>query len=156
MPSMMRRMRTRLPTYLSTGLGALVDISKHSLGSGLQNEAKRKRSMPQAPIPSNPARRVGAECRQFKQRTDWICSRLQGQNANCGVGLSTLDFRLSKFLPTAERNMNRQASASPLRKAAPNHENQGGADDDRAGNVAAARITGRRNRRWQAGIQHAF
>jgi hypothetical protein len=27
MPSMMRRMRTRLPTYLSTGFGALVDIS---------------------------------------------------------------------------------------------------------------------------------
>src|SRR5712672_1455845 len=27
MPSMMRRIRTRLPTYLSTGLGALVDIS---------------------------------------------------------------------------------------------------------------------------------
>src|SRR5580692_6937999 len=27
MPSMMRRMRTRLPTYLSTGLGVLVDIS---------------------------------------------------------------------------------------------------------------------------------
>src|SRR5713101_6810515 len=26
MPSMIRRMRTRLPTYLSTGLGALVDI----------------------------------------------------------------------------------------------------------------------------------
>jgi hypothetical protein len=27
MPSMMRRMRTRLPTYLSTGLGVLIDIS---------------------------------------------------------------------------------------------------------------------------------
>jgi hypothetical protein len=27
MPNMMRRIRTRLPTYLSTGLGALVDIS---------------------------------------------------------------------------------------------------------------------------------
>src|SRR6202034_1078167 len=27
MPSMIRRMRTRLPTYLSTGLGALVDIA---------------------------------------------------------------------------------------------------------------------------------
>src|SRR3954451_21223855 len=26
MPSMIRRIRTRLPTYLSTGLGALVDI----------------------------------------------------------------------------------------------------------------------------------
>src|SRR6266481_2601685 len=34
MPSMMRRMRTRLPTYLSTGLGALVDISKHSSRPG--------------------------------------------------------------------------------------------------------------------------
>src|SRR6478752_4843072 len=33
MPSMMRRIRTRLPTYLSTGLGALVDISKHSWDS---------------------------------------------------------------------------------------------------------------------------
>src|ERR1700752_1293221 len=27
MPSMIRRIRTRLPTYLSTGFGALVDIS---------------------------------------------------------------------------------------------------------------------------------
>ena len=27
MPSMIRRIRTRLPTYLSTGLGALIDIS---------------------------------------------------------------------------------------------------------------------------------
>src|SRR5689334_18148111 len=32
MPSMMRRMRTRLPTYLSTGFGALVDISPTLLG----------------------------------------------------------------------------------------------------------------------------
>src|SRR4051812_20519437 len=30
---MMRRIRTRLPTYLSTGLGALVDISRHSWDS---------------------------------------------------------------------------------------------------------------------------
>src|ERR1700727_294027 len=34
MPSMIRRMRTRLPTYLSTGFGALVDISRHSSGLG--------------------------------------------------------------------------------------------------------------------------
>src|SRR6201996_8836736 len=32
MPSMIRRMRTRLPTYLSTGLGALVDISSTPWG----------------------------------------------------------------------------------------------------------------------------
>src|ERR1700683_4623582 len=51
---MMRRMRTRLPTYLSTGLGALVDIS-NTPREALWDEAKR--IMPQAPIPSNPARK---------------------------------------------------------------------------------------------------
>src|SRR5687767_9475313 len=39
MPSMMRRMRTRLPTYLSTGLGALVDISNTPWDLRLQDEA---------------------------------------------------------------------------------------------------------------------
>src|SRR5579863_4196508 len=34
MPSMMRRMRTRLPTYLSTGLGALVDIANAPRDNG--------------------------------------------------------------------------------------------------------------------------
>ena len=65
--SMMRRIRTRLPTYLSTGLGALVDISKHSWDCAPGDEAKRKRSMPQAPVPSNPARRIGLKSRQFEQ-----------------------------------------------------------------------------------------
>src|ERR1700692_1857409 len=55
MPSMMRRMRTRLPTYLSTGLGALVDISNTPWDYAGQGEAKRKRSMPQAVAPSKPA-----------------------------------------------------------------------------------------------------
>src|SRR3979409_2205521 len=45
MPSMMRRMRTRLPTYLSTGLGALVDISNTpwdcALERGGRNYASR-------------------------------------------------------------------------------------------------------------------
>jgi hypothetical protein len=35
----MRRMRTRLPTYLSTGLGALVDISKNSSGLGMRHDS---------------------------------------------------------------------------------------------------------------------
>jgi hypothetical protein len=40
---MMRRMRTRLPTYLSTGLGALVDIANtpwdHHVCGMKQNES---------------------------------------------------------------------------------------------------------------------
>src|SRR3954451_14540228 len=52
MPSMMRRMRTRLPTYLSTGFGALVDILQHSRDYAL---IKARRSMPQTLAPSNPA-----------------------------------------------------------------------------------------------------
>jgi hypothetical protein len=52
---MMRRMRTRLPTYLSTGLGALVDICNTPWDYALNDEARR--IMPQAPRPSNPARK---------------------------------------------------------------------------------------------------
>jgi hypothetical protein len=53
----MRRMRTRLPTYLSTGFGALVDISNTPWDTPLGDEADE--IMPQAPIPSNPARKRG-------------------------------------------------------------------------------------------------
>jgi hypothetical protein len=41
MPNMMRRIRTRLPTYLSTGLGAF-DIS-----SALQTSPSAQSGMPQ-------------------------------------------------------------------------------------------------------------
>jgi hypothetical protein len=50
---MMRRMRTRLPTYLSTGLGALVDIANAPPDHGAPETG---RIMPQAVMPSNPAR----------------------------------------------------------------------------------------------------
>src|ERR1700674_4597751 len=55
MPSMMRRMRTRLPTYLSTGLGALVDIANAPQDYGAR-WGKNWRIMPEAPIRSNPVR----------------------------------------------------------------------------------------------------
>src|SRR5260370_38893478 len=92
MPSMMRRMRTRLPTYLSTGLGALVDISNTPWDCGCrmkqnENGVCLRRQYRQILLGS-----VGEECRQFEQRTDWICSRLPKQNANCRVGLSTGGF----------------------------------------------------------------
>src|SRR6476659_3083781 len=61
MPSMIRRMRTRLPTYLSTGLGALVDISDTPWEYARAGSKKGKWSMPQALVASNPARRAGEE-----------------------------------------------------------------------------------------------
>src|SRR4029077_5492447 len=59
MPTRVRRMRTRLPTYLSTGLGALVDIANtpwDHAGGMRQNESgvclgRHDRQ--------NPARRAG-------------------------------------------------------------------------------------------------
>ena len=42
MPSMIRRMRTRLPTYLSTGLGALVDISSTPWDAGGTRQTKQQ------------------------------------------------------------------------------------------------------------------
>src|SRR6476620_6235151 len=35
------------------------------------DEAYPQRSMPQAPVPSNPARRIGDDCGQFEQRGDY-------------------------------------------------------------------------------------
>src|SRR5260221_11317917 len=55
MPSMIRRMRTGLPTYLSTGLGALVDISDTPWDYAAGVRQKRKRSMPQTLVASKPA-----------------------------------------------------------------------------------------------------
>src|ERR1700733_1032554 len=75
MPSMMRLMRTRLPTYLSTGLGALVDISNtpwdHVRGAR-QNERRicLRRRYCQILLGGS-----GGECRQVEQRTDWIWFR---------------------------------------------------------------------------------
>src|SRR5712675_1760828 len=99
MPSMIRRMRTRLPTYLSTGLGALVDISNTPWDYASGGEAKRKPSMPQARVASKPA---------------------------------------------------------PFGDAPANHEYQGGGDQHRCGNVAAARVNGRRDCSGQARIQYTF
>src|SRR6266404_1130912 len=74
MPSMMRRMRTRLPTYLSTGLGALVDISSTPWDYALrarqsenENGVCPRRQYRQI-LPGS----VGEERRQFEQRTDRV------------------------------------------------------------------------------------
>src|SRR6476620_6145440 len=63
MPNMMRRMRTRLPTYLSTGLGALVDIYGTPRGLRLtsvlqafaRNRMRRAPPVCQLAIASRPA-----------------------------------------------------------------------------------------------------
>src|SRR6202035_4129094 len=70
MPSMMRRMRTRLPTYLSTGFGALVDISNTPWDTPLGTRRTKlclRRQYRQILLGS-----VGGQCRKFEQRTDWV------------------------------------------------------------------------------------
>src|SRR3979490_2848494 len=78
MPSMMRRMRTRLPTYLSTGLGALVDISNTPW-----HHAGRKKQNRQILLGI-----VGEEAGNLSN--ELTGSIFDCQNANCTVGLSTL------------------------------------------------------------------
>jgi hypothetical protein len=67
---MMRRMRTRLPTYLSTGLGALVDIA-NTPWDYAGEEAEQRRIMPQVPMPPNSAQLVvNRDFGKFEQRAD--------------------------------------------------------------------------------------
>src|SRR5205085_6133729 len=47
-------------------------------------------------------------------------------------------------------------SSAPLRDPSANNEDQGTRDEDGGGNIAEARVDGRRNRRRQRGIQHAL
>src|SRR3981081_3494257 len=128
MPSMMRRMRTRLPTYLSTGLGALVDISNTPW-----HHAGRKKQNRQILLGS-----VGEEAGNLSN--ELTGSIFDCQNANCTIGLSTLDCRPPKT------GMNLHASRLSLRYAPPKDEKQCGGDNDLCGNVAAARGNGWRHR----------
>src|ERR1700674_2260569 len=91
MPSMMRRMRTRLPTYLSTGLGALVDIINTPWHCACRLREERsgtflRRQCRQILLGNS----AGNECRKFEQMPDGSAlDGFAGQNANCTVGLST-------------------------------------------------------------------
>src|SRR5216684_3811598 len=144
MPSMMRRMRTRLPTYLSTGLGALVDISSTPWDYALEARQRKNGVCPRRQ--NRQILLVGEECRQIQQRTDRVWSRRARQNANCTAGLSTGGLRLADIFADSRKRHCMPASGTPFRNAPPKHENQGGDNDDRGGNVAAACINRRRNR----------
>jgi hypothetical protein len=78
----MRRIRTRLPTYLSTGLGALVDISNSPWILAPGNQAPPNGAS--GAKPSNPARREGA-LQAREQRTDWLNSErtMRSDMASC-------------------------------------------------------------------------
>src|SRR5882724_4649839 len=96
MPSMMRRMRTRLPTYLSTGLGALVDIINTPWHDACRLKQKRSRTLLRRQCRQILlGNSVGNECRKFEQGPDGSALEgFAGQNANCTVGLSTGGFRM--------------------------------------------------------------
>src|SRR6516162_6787754 len=77
-PSMMRRMRTRLPTYLSTGLGALVAIVETPWDFYVSATKQIEASLP---------------------RCAGGYFALLDQNANCSVGLSTGGLTCRSFWP---------------------------------------------------------
>jgi hypothetical protein len=65
MPSMMRRIRTRLPTYLSTGFGALLDIANSPC-----DRAGEKADETASAFDANTVKScsgAGGNCRQFEQ-----------------------------------------------------------------------------------------
>src|ERR1700726_3454389 len=103
MPSMMRRMRTRLPTYLSTGLGALVDISNTPWDYACkmrqnENGVCLRRQYRQILLGGL----VGIAEILSNKRTGSVLgyrSRMRIAQSVCQL----VDFRLPKFLPTAER-----------------------------------------------------
>ena len=98
------------------------------------------------------------KCRQFEQCTDWVCSRSLRQNAN-GMRRSVnwLDFRLAG-ISAGIRNQRMKMRRQEVRFAARRRitKIKAAASDDRGGNVAGARVNGRRDGGRQAGIQHAF
>jgi hypothetical protein len=97
--------------------------------------------MPQASIASNLAQRIREEGGEREQWTDWLTEcEWQHRSVNCGfppvkihAGSKNIDIEI-------------KASGGSLRNAAANCENKASRNDDRCGNVAAARIDGRRNR----------
>src|ERR1019366_4458768 len=114
MPSMMRRMRTRLPTYLSTGLGALVDIS-NTPWDYARDETKRKWSMPQAPIPSNPARRVGEDCRNLSNELTGSILDYRARMRMAQSVCQLVDFSAGRSFPATAENKREYAG---IRKSA--------------------------------------
>src|SRR5665213_1274823 len=136
MPSMMRRMRTRLPTYLSTGFGALVDIS-NTPWDYAGDEAKQSCSMPQAAVPSNPARRVGRKADNGSNAVTESVLGCEDRMRTTASVCQPVDFRLPVFRPQ-HPDMHSLPSGRTLRDPPPNHENQ--CDD----NESCGRNTGRR------------
>src|SRR5260370_2593615 len=119
MPSMMRRMRTRLPTYLSTGLGALVDICSTPWDCALGARQSEIGICPRRQYRQILLGSVGEECRQFEQRNDWVYSRRARQNANCMVGLSTGGFPLVEiFADSRNRHGYAGVRNAPSQRAA--------------------------------------
>jgi hypothetical protein len=65
----MRRIRTRLPTYLSTGFGALVDISNSPCDQAGNEANEFDQAFDASTVKS--CSEIGEDCRQLEQRTDW-------------------------------------------------------------------------------------
>src|SRR5579864_3332928 len=89
MPSMIRRMRTRLPTYLSTGLGAFVAIANTPRDRWFPKQNEEGLCLGADTV--KPCSAGGTRFGLFEQCADG-CSQAK-HNANCAAGLSTAGFR---------------------------------------------------------------
>ena len=157
MPSMMRRIRTRLPTYLSTGLGALVDISKHSWDSapGMRQNGsgvclrRRYRQI----LLGGSGRNADNLSNELTGSCFWLRAvecELRGRSVNWWIGASSAfpERRQQPAMckPQAFRLANRRRKTS----------SNAAATITAAGISLKARINRRRQSRWQIGIQYAF
>src|ERR1700704_740165 len=142
MPSMMRRMRTRLPTYLSTGLGALVDISN----TPWDYACGRGKTKAEYASGANTVKSCSeASVRNADNLSNELTGSTLGYRNRMRIAVSVCQLWISacrNFRRLPKKAMNMLGSGSLLRNTSPDHENQGSGHDDCGGNVAMARVNG--------------
>jgi hypothetical protein len=114
---MMRRMRTRLPTYLSTGLGALVDISN----TPWDYACSRSKTKAEYASGANTVKSCSeASVRNADNLSNELTGSILGYRNRMRIAVSVcqlVDFRLPQFPPTAEKSH----EYAWLRKSASQH-----------------------------------
>src|SRR5260370_31556640 len=112
--------------------------------------------LPQAPVSSNPARRIGKQADNLSNELTGLLfligtleCEVHGQSVNPWI-------RACRNFHTPETIRNVLRSGGSPRNPAPDDKQQCGEHNCGSRNIAEPRINRRRNRGWQAGIQDAF
>src|ERR1035437_7511646 len=94
---------------------ALWSTSPTLLGITPGDETKRKWSMPQAPIPSNPARRVGEDCRNLSNELTGSILDYRARMRMAQSVCQLVDFSAGRSFPATAKNKREYAG---IRKSA--------------------------------------